>query len=34
MTKADVAGAHLHAVLRFIAARLGLRQYVLVRRIP
>lgn len=30
----DVAGAHLHAVLRFIAARLGLRQYVFVRRIP
>jgi len=29
----DVAGAHLHPVLRFVAARLGLRQYVLVRKI-
>jgi deazaflavin-dependent oxidoreductase (nitroreductase family) len=26
------AGAHLPAVLRFVAGRLGLRQYVLVRR--
>lgn len=28
----DVAGAHLHAVLRFTARKLGLRQYILVRR--
>ena len=28
----EVAGAHLPAVLRFVTGRLGLRQYVLVRR--
>jgi deazaflavin-dependent oxidoreductase (nitroreductase family) len=33
VVESDVAGIHLHAVLRFIAARIGLRQYVLVRRI-
>jgi deazaflavin-dependent oxidoreductase (nitroreductase family) len=30
----EVGGAHLPRVVRFVAGRLGLRQYVLVRRLP
>jgi deazaflavin-dependent oxidoreductase (nitroreductase family) len=29
----DVAAAHLPAIVRFVSRRLGLRQYVLVRRV-